>query len=92
MYKILPYTKKQAKLLNVKVYPSIKPKYKIDIYDLNNNYITSIGSLGYKDYPTYIKDYGQEYAEKRRVLYKKRHQKDRLINGSRGYYSDKLLW
>jgi hypothetical protein len=92
MYSILPYTKTQAKKLKVKVIPSSKQNYKIDVYDLKDNYITSAGAKGYNDYPTYIKEKGQQYANKRRTLYKKRHQKDRNKEGSRGFYADKLLW
>jgi len=28
----------------------------------------------------------------RRKAYKIRHQKDRTVRGSNGYYADKLLW
>jgi hypothetical protein len=31
-------------------------------------------------------------AEKRRKLYKDRHDKDRKVKGSNGFYADKLLW
>ena len=31
-------------------------------------------------------------ADKRRALYKNRHDKDRKKIGSNGYYADKLLW
>ena len=31
-------------------------------------------------------------AEKRRRAYKIRHQKDRTIRGSNGWFADKLLW
>lgn len=92
MYNILPYTYKQAKRLGVKIKPSSNPKYKLDIYDWNGEYITSCGAYGYKDYPTYIETKGKEYADKRRELYKIRHQKDRVKLGSRSYYADQLLW
>ena len=71
---------------------SIKPNYKIDIYDENFDKIISIGSIKYSDYPTYIITHGLEYANKRRKLYKLRHNKDRNIPYSRGWYSDKILW
>ena len=54
--------------------------------------IASIGASGYEDYPTYIKTHGKEYAEKRRALYKIRHNNDRKIKWSNGYLADKLLW
>lgn len=91
-YKITDYTKKQAKRLGVKVVPSKNQKYKIDIYDNNGKYITSVGSRGYSDYPSFIQEKGLDYANKRRELYKKRHEKDRHHVGSRGYYADQLLW
>lgn len=39
MYDILPYTHKKANELGVIVKPSKNPKYKIDVYDKNMNYI-----------------------------------------------------
>ena len=90
-YIIQPYTKKQALKMGLIVKPSIKPNKKIDVYK-DNILIASIGAKGYYDYPTYIKDYGIEYAEKRRVLYKKRHNNNRHILGSNGYLSSELLW
>jgi hypothetical protein len=52
MYKILPYTIKQAKKLNVIVQPSIKKNKKLDVFSKDGTYICSVGALGYKDYPT----------------------------------------
>lgn len=92
MYKITDYSYNQAKKLNVNIKPSNKSNYKIDIYDIAGNLITSIGHKDYKDYPTYLKENGKEYAEERRKLYKKRHEKDRNIKNSRGFYADKILW
>jgi hypothetical protein len=92
MYHILPYTYKQAKRLGVKIFPSDNPKYKLEVYDKNGLFITYCGGYGYKDYPTYIEERGKDYADKRRALYKIRHQKDRTKVGSRGYYADQLLW
>ncbi len=91
-YHITDYTKYKAKVLGVQVRPSNNLKYKLDVYDLNGNFITSCGANGYKDYPTYINERGIEYANKRKKLYKQRHNKDRLTYGSRGWFSDNLLW
>ena len=91
LYEILPYTRKQAKKLGVRVEPSTKPDKKIDVYK-DNKLVASVGARGYKDYPTYMKEMGIEYAEKRRALYKLRHTSDRTVVGSRGWYADKLLW
>ena len=92
MYKILPYTKAQAKKLNVQVLPSIRQGKKLDVYDRKGNYLTSVGAKGYLDYPTYVKLFGKAVADKRRRLYKARHEKDRNVKGTPGYFADKLLW
>jgi hypothetical protein len=91
-YEILPYTYHQAKVLGVKVFPSDNPKYKIEVYDKNGVFLTYIGASGYKDYPTYVKEDGLEYAQQRRRLYKIRHNKDRHARGTAGFFADKLLW
>lgn len=92
MYKILPYTLAQAKRLKVKVRPSSKADKKLDIYDRKGNFVTSVGARGYLDYPTYKKLFGKKVADQRRKLYKARHEKDRKVKGSPGYFADKLLW
>lgn len=92
MYLILPYTKKRAKLLKVIIKPSIKKGKKIDVFDKKGNFLVSIGSYGSLDYAYYLYYLGIEKAEERKRLYKIRHEKDRLIKGSPGYYSDQLLW
>jgi len=91
VYEITDYTKKKAKKLGVVVRPSSNPKKKIDVYK-DNKKISSIGSTGYKDYPTYLKTATKDYADERRRMYKIRHKKDRNILGSNGYYADELLW
>ena len=92
MYKILPYTAAQARRLNVKIRPSSRQGKKIDVYDRKGNYITSVGARGYLDYPTYRKLFGKAVADQRRRLYKIRHQADRSVRRSPGWYADKLLW
>lgn len=91
MFGISLYTYRKAKKLGVKVLPSVRKNKKIDIYK-NGKYLTSIGDKRYFDYPMYLQFFGKEYANKRRRLYKLRHQKDRLIRGSKGWYADNLLW
>ena len=91
MYQITNYTKQKAKELNIKIKPSSNPKKKIDVYK-DNKKVASIGSIIYDDYPTYIIKKGKPYADERRRLYKIRHQKDKNVIGSNGYYADKLLW
>ena len=91
MYQITNYTYQQAKKLGVDVKPSTDKKKKIDV--IKNGYkIASVGAIGYKDYPTYMKEKGLIYANERRKLYKIRHSRDRQKVGSNGYFADKLLW
>lgn len=92
MYKILPYTQAQARRLNVIVKPSSRKGKKLDVYDRQGNYITSVGARGYLDYPSYRKLYGKAVADQRRKLYKSRHRADRKIKYSAGYFADQLLW
>lgn len=90
-YTILPYTKKQAKLYGVSVVLSQDKRHKIDV--IKNGYIiASIGAMGYSDYPTYKLTHGLNYAEERRRLYKIRHNLDRSVINSRGFWADVLLW
>lgn len=101
-YKITSYTRQQAKALGVTVKPSTRPNKKIDVYrDIaslragkarDNQRIASVGDIRYNDYPTYIKECGQEYASTRRTLYKKRHAQTRTIKDSPSYWADRLLW
>ena len=92
MYKITDYSKSKARLLGVKIKPSTNKNKKIDVFDWNNNFITSVGAMGYKDYPTYLLEKGKKYADERRRLYRIRHEKDRKVLGSASYYADKILW
>lgn len=90
MYEITNYSKQQAKKLGVNIKPSTNKNKKIDVFK-NDKKITSIGQIGYKDYPTYLKeDYNT--AKIKRAAYKARHDKDRKIKGSTGWYADKILW
>ena len=92
MYQIFPYSKRKAAALNVQIKPSTDPRKKIDVFNRRGEYITSIGARGYGDYPTYLYFYGKEYADKRRKLYKQRHEKDRHKRGTAGFYADRILW
>jgi len=90
-YKIKSRQFKNAKKLGVTIKPSNLKSKKIDVFK-NGSKIASIGAKGYKDYATYISERGLEYANKRKKLYKQRHNKDRKVKGSNGYYADKILW
>ena len=92
MYKISLYTRKKAKKLNVIVLPSEKRNKKIDVYDIYGNLLASVGDINYLDYPSYLRYCGKKIAEERRKAYKLRHENDRHIKGSAGYYADQLLW
>ena len=95
-YKILPYSFRKAKELGVVIKPSSNILKKIDVFK-NGKKVVSIGARGMNDYPNYVLKekkgyYEKGYAHKRRKLYKERHEKDRHILGSAGYYADKILW
>lgn len=90
MYNIKDYSFKQAERLNVDIKPSINRKKKIDVFK-NGQKIASIGAIGYGDYPTYLQT-DKKLAETKRKSYKARHQKDRLVKGSAGFYADNILW
>lgn len=89
-YKITAYSYKRAKKLGVKIKPSNNKKKKIDVYK-GTRKIASIGAIGYKDYPTFMK-INKTLAKERRRRYKTRHRKDRFKKGSPGYYADQILW
>lgn len=91
LYKIKRYTYNQAKKLNVKVYPSQVKGKKIDVFK-NGKKIATIGALGYLDYPTYIIKKGKKIADIRRLSYKKRHENNRKVKNSNGFFADNLLW
>jgi len=91
MYKITDYSKKQANKLHVEIKPSNKKNKKIDVIK-NGHVIASIGNINYLDYPTYIKENGKQYADKRRKLYKLRHKHDIHIKNTAGFFANKILW
>lgn len=95
-YKITEYTKLMAKELGVTIKKSTLKGKKIDVFK-GDKKIASIGALGYADFPTLLKKeksgaISKGEADKRRKLYKIRHESDRHKVGSAGYYADKLLW
>lgn len=91
IYHITQYTRHKSKRLGVTVKPSTNKTKKIDVYKKGTK-IASVGANGMNDFPTYIKNRGVKYAKTRRRLYRIRHEKDRHIKGSNGYWADKLLW
>ena len=91
MYSISKKQYDLAKELGVKIFPSEKKNYKIDIYDEDGNYYTSIGDKRYNDYFIYLST-SKELAENRRKAYLSRHRKELFSIGSRGWFSAILLW
>lgn len=89
-YKITQYSYDRAKELDVEIMPSKKQKKKIDVYK-DGKFVCSIGSVGYKDYPAYMLE-NVDLAIRKRRAYKKRHDNDRHIRNTPGYYADKILW
>jgi hypothetical protein len=90
-YKITPYTYKQARKYGVTVVPSKNKTKKIDVIK-RGKVIASVGALGMNDFPTWVIKCGKKYGKTRRRLYKIRHNKDRKIKGTRGWWANKLLW
>ena len=95
-YRITAYTQEQARRLGVTVKPSTVKGKKIDVFK-NGKKLASVGAIGYNDYPTFMRleregKVPKGTAEFRRKAYKIRHQKDRTVRGSNGWYADKLLW
>ena len=88
-YSITNYSKQKAKEYNVTIKPSKNKNKKLDVYK-GETKIASVGAIGYKDYPTFILENGKEYADKRRKLYKKRHEKD--LKSGNGLWANRLLW
>ena len=99
-YKITNYSKNRAKKLGVTIKPSTNKKKKIDVFKkvkdkdgkMKVKKVASIGASGYGDFPTFTKEKGKEFADKKRKAYKARHEKDRHKKGSAGYYADQILW
>ncbi len=89
-YRVKPYTTSQAKKYGLIVKPSKVKGKKIDVYK-NGKKIGSVGAIGYSDYPTYMETHSLAYAERRRKLYKQRHEKTRHKKYSNSWLADKLL-
>lgn len=90
-YEITSYSKQKAKNLGVTIKPSTVKGKKIDVFK-NGEKVASIGDIKYKDFPTYRKTEGEAEANKRRKMYKQRHESDRKKRGTPGYYADQILW
>jgi hypothetical protein len=89
-YKITKRQRDNARRLGVEIRPSTSPGKKIDVIK-DGKRIASVGASGYADYDIYLKS-DSALAQKRRRLYKIRHEKNRKKPGTPGYYADKILW
>ena len=49
-YFILPRTKQKANKLNILIYPSENPHWKLEIYNNNGKFISYLGKFGDTDY------------------------------------------
>lgn len=91
-YRIKAYSYAQAKKLGVTIKPSSRKGKKIDVFNRQGEKLASIGALGMGDFPTYTQTKGKEFADGRRKAYKMRHEKDRHVRGTAGFFADKILW
>ena len=92
MFHIKPYHRLISRNLNVIIKPSTTRCYKLDVFDRDGNLITQIGDRRYSDFLSFVEEKGYDFAERRRELYLKRHKKDSQVEGSRGWFSAKILW
>lgn len=76
--------KQKADKLGVNIRLSKTKNKKLDVVTKSGK-IIPIGDIRYEDYNIHG-------DAKRRANYKARHQKNRTIAGSAGYYADKILW
>lgn len=90
-YKITQRQKTNAQKLGVTIRTSSNSSKKLDVFRQGKK-IAEIGASGYMDYDLYLKAEGKEYADKRRRLYKLRHESNRHKRGTPGFYADKILW
>jgi hypothetical protein len=95
-YKITEYSKRKAKYFGLIARPSKVKGKKIDLY-LNGLRVASIGAFGYPDYPTLLEMERKGLIPKgtaaaRRKAYKSRHEKNRHVKGTPGFYADQILW
>ena len=90
-YVITKYSYDKAKELGLTIKLSQYATKKLDVYK-DNVYIASIGDSRYNDYASYIKIYGQIYADNRRKLYRNRHKINADVKFSKQWLALKLLW
>jgi hypothetical protein len=90
-YTIKAYSRKRARELGVRIQVSTNPEKKLDVFSKKGEKLASIGAAGMGDYPTF-RGVNRELGEWKRKHYKMRHEKDRHVVGTPGYFADKILW
>jgi hypothetical protein len=92
-YRITNYTKQQAAKHGLTVKPSQVKGKKISVYK-GDDYLGSVGSIGYDDFGVFKSKYGQVHANERRRLYHMRHRQEAGYNQkySRSWLASHLLW
>jgi len=92
-YRITNYTRQQAAKYGLTVKPSQVKDKKISVYK-GDEYLGSVGAIGYDDYPTFKNKYGISHANERRRLYHMRHRHENGYNEkySRSFLASRLLW
>jgi hypothetical protein len=90
-YTIKAYSRQRARELGVRIQVSTKPDKKLDVFSKKGEKLASIGAAGMGDYPTF-RAVNRELGEWKRKHYKMRHEKDRHVVGTPGYFADKILW
>ena len=98
-YVIRDWTKKQAKKYNLNVLPSTDGKHKLDVYNDKDEFLASVGALGYLDYAQYLDMEKADLIEsgsanERRRLYRLRHNNEKGFNDkySKSWLAKTLLW
>lgn len=90
-YQITDYTLKQAEKYGVSVAPSKRKEKKIDVFK-DGKRIATVGANKYSDFATYLQTRGQEYANERRALFKKRFNRYIKKEGTNAWWANVLLW
>ena len=93
MYHITSYTRQQAAKYGLSVKPSQVRGKKISVYK-GDDYLGSVGAIGYLDYPSFKREQGPDVAEEHRRRYHDRHKHENGYNTmySRSWLARTLLW
>jgi hypothetical protein len=89
VYVISNGTKEAARKHGLRVEPSRLRTKKISVFK-GDEYLGSVGAIGYDDFYSYKRKYGQEVANEHRRRYLERHEKDRY--SGKGKLAAILLW